>query len=203
MRRTSQARASASRAASGGMIGKELHGLVVHAGEAVADQRRGSVGENRADKVSRLTGLRKNRLSSRPRPAAGRGRRRSRRAERGVRKERRDPAPHRLVRVGAGLRPRVDDAKLRRPKRARSGAGEMGMASASAAMPPRTGTSSVTLDPAASERRGQDRARARRRERSAPGQWVSPAREITSDRRASQPRPLRRFRGRPSSTAPS
>src|SRR5215467_1124958 len=43
-------------------------------------------------------------------------------------------------------------------KRARSGAGEIGIASASAAMPPRTGTSSEA-DPAARTAAGRDRTR--------------------------------------------
>src|SRR5713226_2883476 len=42
-------------------------------------------------------------------------------------------------------------------KRARSGAGEIGMTSARPAMPPRTGTSSVTVDPAADAAAGRDR----------------------------------------------
>src|SRR5947208_15239827 len=41
-------------------------------------------------------------------------------------------------------------------KRARSGTGEIGMASESAAMPPRTGTSSVDEDPAAKAAAGRD-----------------------------------------------
>jgi hypothetical protein len=44
-------------------------------------------------------------------------------------------------------------------KRARSGAGEIGMASASAATPPRTGTSSEALDSAARAAAGRDRTR--------------------------------------------
>src|SRR5215467_3490801 len=73
-------------------------------------------------------------------------------------------------------------------KRARSGAGEIGMASASAATPPRTGTSSAGEDPAAEAAAGRNRN----------SETMRPA---TSDRPAIPRRLLRKFREPPSSTA--
>ncbi len=91
------------------MIDKKLQGLVVHRREAVAEESRRAVGENGADEVVAADGLVEDGLA----PDVSRQRHRNlvlRGARSGVGQRRRDAAAHRLVRVRAGLRPRVDDA---------------------------------------------------------------------------------------------